>query len=103
MTRRFGIVLETMRTVGFHDFDEMAVAYYTEQFEKGSFPAMDQCASRSRRLKGVLQELQDSSSSQWPRRESRGFHEGISEATGTFQFIPPPSLHSFQLHPVPHG
>lgn len=81
ITRRFGGVLEAMRTSGFQDFDDMALAYYTAQFEKGSFPAMVQCASRSRRLKAVLQELYESSS-QWPRWESRGLYESISEATG---------------------
>ncbi|KAF2713294.1 hypothetical protein K504DRAFT_450012 [Pleomassaria siparia CBS 279.74] len=79
-TRRFGIVLESMRTAGFHDFDGMALAYYTARFEVGSFPAMAQCASRSRRMKAMLQELQENSS-QWPRWESRGLHESSSEAT----------------------
>lgn len=79
ITRRFGIVLEVMRTAGFHDFDEMVAAYYTAQFERGSFPAMLQCASRSRRLKVMLQELQEDSSL-WPRWESRGLHESVSEA-----------------------
>ena len=88
ITRRFGIVLETMRTAGFHDFDGMAAAYYTAEFEKGSFPAMVQCASRSRRLKPLLQELQESSS-QWPRWESRGLHESVSEATGESGRSPP--------------
>ncbi|KAH8131309.1 hypothetical protein LI328DRAFT_161154 [Trichoderma asperelloides] len=79
-TRRFGIVLEAMSTAGFHDFDAMALAYYTARFEVGSFPAMAQCASRSRRMKTMLQELQENSS-QWPRWESRGLHESVSQAT----------------------
>ena len=81
ITRRFGNMLEAMRMAGFHDFDGMAAAYYTAQFEKGSIPAMVQRASRSRRLKSMLQELQESSD-QWPRWESRGFHECVSEAAG---------------------
>ncbi|KAH8805418.1 hypothetical protein F5884DRAFT_835742 [Xylogone sp. PMI_703] len=80
ITRRFGVVLEAMRAVGFQDFDGMAVAYYTAQFEKGSFLAMTQCASRSRRLKAMLKEVQRSSS-RWPRWESRGLDEGVLEAT----------------------
>ena len=81
ITRRFGSMLEAMRMAGFHDFDGMAAAYYTAQFEEGSIPAMVQRASRSRRLKSMLQELQESSD-QWPRWESRGFHECVSEAAG---------------------
>lgn len=88
ITRRFGIVLEAMRTAGFHDFDAMTAAYYTAEFEKGNFPAMVQCASRSRRLKPLLHELQKSSS-QWPRWESRGLHESVSEATGESGRSPP--------------
>ncbi|KAH7371056.1 hypothetical protein BKA66DRAFT_192892 [Pyrenochaeta sp. MPI-SDFR-AT-0127] len=57
----------------------MAAAYYTSQFEPGSLPAMLQCASRSRRLKAMIQDLQ-CHSNQWPRSESRGFHESILEA-----------------------
>ncbi|XPS77168.1 hypothetical protein M3J09_009202 [Ascochyta lentis] len=79
-TRRFGIVLDAMRTAGFQDFDGMAVEYYTARFEVGSLPAMAQCASRSRRMRSMLQELHESSR-QWPRWESRGLHESVSEAT----------------------
>lgn len=39
ITRRFGVILEAMLTVGFQDFDEVAAAYYTAEFEKGSFLA----------------------------------------------------------------
>ncbi|PGG97406.1 hypothetical protein AJ79_09218 [Helicocarpus griseus UAMH5409] len=78
MTRRFGIVLEAMRIAGFHDFDEMSAAYYTAEFEKDSFPAMSQSASRSRRMKPMLQKLQQSSS-QWPRWESRGLYKSVKE------------------------
>ncbi|OGE54884.1 hypothetical protein PENARI_c005G04547 [Penicillium arizonense] len=80
ITRRLGIVLDAMRNAGFQDFDAMVVAYYTAQFERSSFPALLQCASRSRRLKPMLQELQDSSR-QWPRWESRGLNESISAGT----------------------
>jgi len=86
-TRRFGVVLEAMQTARFRDFDGMVLAYYTAQFEVGSFPAMAQCASRSRRMKAMLQELQERSS-QWPRWESRGLHESFSEATGKFESHP---------------
>ncbi|KAJ5496620.1 hypothetical protein N7463_008607 [Penicillium fimorum] len=81
ITQRFVIVLEAMQKAGFQDFDVMAVAYYTTQFEKGSLPAMVQCASRSRRLKAMVQELHESTG-QWPRWESRGLRESVSEATG---------------------
>ena len=81
ITRRFGSLLEAMRAAGFQDFDSMAAAYYTAKFESGSFPAMVQCASRSRRLKSMLLELRESSS-KWPRWESRGFHECVSEVAG---------------------
>ncbi|KAF4958906.1 hypothetical protein FSARC_10904 [Fusarium sarcochroum] len=80
LTRRFESVLETMRLSGFHNFDEMAVDYYTGQFGKGSVPAIMQCSSRSRRLKVMLQKLQENSN-EWPRWESRGLHESISTAT----------------------
>ena len=89
ITRRLGTMLEAMRAAEFHDFDEMAAAYYTAQFEKGSLPAMVQCASRSRRLKRMLQELQESSG-EWPRWESRGFNECVSEAAGEFRFLSAP-------------
>ncbi|KAE9363947.1 hypothetical protein N431DRAFT_564490 [Stipitochalara longipes BDJ] len=82
ITQRFGIVLETMRRAGFQDFDVMALAYYTSKFEKDSLPSMLQGASRSRRVKAMLQELHESSR-KWQRWESRGLNEGISEATAT--------------------
>lgn len=90
-TRRFGIVLEAVSTAGFNDFDAMVLAYYTARFEVGSFPAMAQCASRSRRMKTMLQELQEHSS-QWPRWESRGLHESVSQATGKYSRHHPRSL-----------
>ena len=93
ITSRFGIVLEAMRTAGFRDFDEMAVAYYTAQFERGSLPAMVQCASRSRRLKPMLQALQESSN-QWPRWESRGLHESFLKATGDYSLSLPLITHT---------
>jgi hypothetical protein len=83
ITQRLGIVFEAMRNAGFQDFDTMAVAYYTAHLEKSSVPAMLQCASRSRRLKPMLQELQENSR-KWPRWESRGLHESIFTATGGF-------------------
>lgn len=73
------MVLEAIRQAGFQDFEEVAVAYYTSRFEWGSVPAMVQCVSRSHRLKAMLHELQQSSR-QWPRWESRGLHESVSEA-----------------------
>ncbi|KAF2241171.1 hypothetical protein BU26DRAFT_611024 [Trematosphaeria pertusa] len=79
MTPRFSMVLEAIRQAGFQDFEEVAVAYYTSRFEWGSVPAMVQCVSRSHRLKAMLHELQQSSR-QWPRWESRGLHESVSEA-----------------------
>ncbi|RYO81969.1 hypothetical protein DL764_009685 [Monosporascus ibericus] len=79
-TARFGNLLEMMRAAGFADFDKMAVAYYTTQFDRGSVPDLAQRASRGRRLKAVLQALQDSSS-QWPRWESRGLQESALEFT----------------------
>ncbi|RYP15709.1 hypothetical protein DL765_005549 [Monosporascus sp. GIB2] len=79
-TARFGNLLEMMRAAGFADFDKMAVAYYTTQFDKGSVPDLAQRASRGRRLKAVLQALQDSSS-QWSRWESRGLQESAVEST----------------------
>jgi hypothetical protein len=86
ITRRFELVLEATRAAGFHDFDEMAVAYYTATFKRGSLPFMAQCASRSRRLRSLLQNIHENSN-QWPRQESRGLHESISEATGEFDRI----------------
>ncbi|KAL2074709.1 hypothetical protein VTL71DRAFT_8488 [Oculimacula yallundae] len=82
LTQRFETVLEAMRQAGFQDFDGMAVAYYTGEFEKGSVPAMLQCSSRSRRLRAMLQQLQESSS-QWLRWEARGLHQSMSEAAAT--------------------
>ncbi|CAN9404160.1 unnamed protein product [Alternaria alternata] len=82
MTPRFGIVLETMRQTGFDDFEDMAVAYYTSQFEWGSVPAMLQSVSRSRRLKPMLHELSQNSK-KWPRWQSRGLQESISRAAVT--------------------
>jgi hypothetical protein len=73
-----------MRTAGFQDFDQMAVPYYTAQFNKNSLTAIAQRASRSRRLKSVLQDLQECSA-QWPRRESRGLYEGLVETASKFR------------------
>ncbi|KAF5690357.1 Basic-leucine zipper (bZIP) transcription factor [Fusarium denticulatum] len=81
LTRRFDSILETMRTSGFHNFDEMAVAYYTGRFSTGSVPSIMQCSSRGRRLKVILQKLHQDSQ-EWPKWESRGLHESMSTATG---------------------
>ncbi|RAK74306.1 uncharacterized protein BO72DRAFT_470944 [Aspergillus fijiensis CBS 313.89] len=82
ITRRLAIVLEAIRTAGFQGFDETAAAYYTAHLDKGSFPAMVQCASRGRRLKTMLQALQQSSQ-QWRRWESRGLQESICEGSAS--------------------
>ncbi|KAI0426471.1 hypothetical protein F5Y09DRAFT_345685 [Xylaria sp. FL1042] len=79
MTRRFVAIFNLVQSLGFKHFDEMVVAYYTAAFEKESLPAMARSASRSRRLKPMLQQLQGNSF-QWPRWESRGLREGILEA-----------------------
>lgn len=79
-TARFGNLLEVVQAAGFADFDRMAIAYYTAHFDRGSLPDLAQRASRGRRLKTVLQALQDSSD-QWPRWESRGLQEGVIEST----------------------
>lgn len=71
------------RKAGFQDFDQAVVSYYTAQFKNNSLAAISQRASRSRRLRTVLQELQECSS-QWPRRESRGLYEGLVEMTSEF-------------------
>ncbi|KAI3574865.1 hypothetical protein IWW34DRAFT_793075 [Fusarium oxysporum f. sp. albedinis] len=82
LTHRFDSILETMRTSGFHNFDEMAVAYYTGRFSTGSVPSIMQCSSRSRRLKVILQKLHQDSQ-EWPKWESRGLHESMSIATAS--------------------
>ncbi|KAF5551128.1 hypothetical protein FPHYL_9178 [Fusarium phyllophilum] len=82
LTRRFDSILETMRTSGFHNFDEMAVAYYTGRFSTGSVPSIMQCSSRGRRLKVILQKLHQDSQ-EWPKWESRGLHESMSSATAS--------------------
>jgi hypothetical protein len=79
ITQRFGMILQTLRDAGFQDMEEMVLEYYTSCFEWGSFPAMVQCVSRKSRLRTMLQELQRRSA-QWPRWESRGLHESVSEA-----------------------
>ncbi|KAH7115259.1 hypothetical protein B0J11DRAFT_618834 [Dendryphion nanum] len=78
MTPRFSMVLEAIRQAGFQDFEELVLAYYSSRFEWGSIPAMLQSVSRSRRLKATLLELHKCSS-QWPRWESRGLYESVSE------------------------
>jgi hypothetical protein len=79
MTPRFSVVFEAMYQAGFQDIEEMILAYYTSQFEWGSVPAMLQSVSRSRRLSTMLHVLQQNSS-QWPRWQSRGLHEGVLRA-----------------------
>lgn len=79
-TRRFGALLESISGAGFHNLDEMVLEYYSARFEPGSLPAMAQCASRSRRIKTTVQNLYEDSR-QWPRWESRGLHESVSQAT----------------------
>lgn len=79
-TRRFGALLEAISGTGFHSLDEMVLEYYSARFEAGSLPAMAQSASRSRRIKAMVQGLQEDSR-QWPRWESRGLHESVSQAT----------------------
>lgn len=63
----------------------MVAAFYTSQFEKGSVPSMSQSASRSRRLKAMVQELHKNSS-QWPRWEARGLQESTVESAGTYEW-----------------
>ncbi|CZR37301.1 uncharacterized protein FPRO_02439 [Fusarium proliferatum ET1] len=82
LTRRFDSILEAMRTSGFHNFDEMAVAYYTGRFSTGSVPSIMQCSSRGRRLKVILQKLHQDSQ-EWPKWESRGLQESMSTATAS--------------------
>ncbi|CAI6338800.1 unnamed protein product [Periconia digitata] len=81
-TRRFEMVLEMVRTAGFQDLESMMGAYYTSQFEQDSLPAMAQSTSRSRRLKSLLKEISDSSTS-WPRWQSRGFYEVVANMTAS--------------------
>lgn len=83
ITSRLSIVLDAVQKAGFQDFEAMVEAYYTANLDRNSFPALLQCASRRRRLKPMLHNLQDSSR-QWPRWESRGFNESISAGTGEF-------------------
>ena len=99
ITQRFGTVLETMHRAGFQDFDMMALAYYTCKFEKDSLPSMLQGASRSRRVKAMLQELHESSRN-WQRWESRGLNESVSEATSKSQNSPAPQQLEV-THPSP--
>lgn len=80
-TGRFGALLDAISASGFHDLDEMVLEYYSARFEAGSVPAMAQGASRSRRVKTMVQGLQENSQ-QWPRWGRRGLHEGVSQATG---------------------
>lgn len=87
-TRRFGALLDAVSAAGFQNLDEMVLEYYSARFEAGSLPAMAQSASRSRRIKPVVQGLQENSQ-QWPRWESRGLHESVSQATGQFISIIP--------------
>ncbi|KAF4450074.1 Basic-leucine zipper (bZIP) transcription factor [Fusarium austroafricanum] len=81
ITEHFESLLQTMRTAGFQDFDQMILAYYTAQFEENSLPAISQRASRSRRLKLTLRALHERSKT-WPKRESQGLYEGLVEMTG---------------------
>ncbi|KAJ5200207.1 hypothetical protein N7491_008993 [Penicillium cf. griseofulvum] len=82
ITSRLSIVLDAVQKAGFQDFEAMVEAYYTANLERNSFPALLQCASRRRRLKPMLHNLQDSSR-QWPRWESRGINESISTGTAS--------------------
>jgi hypothetical protein len=91
MTKRISEVLSAVKVQGFTDFDSVAVAYYTTQFERGSMPAMAQRASRSRRLETLIQQLQESSKG-WPKRETQRFHESLSRLTGKF------SAHNSRVH-----
>ncbi|GFG19086.1 hypothetical protein IFM5058_09689 [Aspergillus udagawae] len=63
VTHQLAIVLEAIQTAGFQDFDETAIAYYA-RLDKGSFPAMVQCASHGRQLKMMLQTVTQWSSQQ---------------------------------------
>ncbi|KAF5861955.1 hypothetical protein ETB97_012278 [Aspergillus alliaceus] len=78
-TARFKAILEVVRAAGFADFDRMAAAYYTAQFEKNSLPEITQRASRGRRLNKLLHELHECSR-QWSPWESRGLREGVIES-----------------------
>ncbi|KAK6850501.1 hypothetical protein PG987_000135 [Apiospora arundinis] len=79
-TSRFKTILEASKAAGFSDFDKMVIAYYTSQFERSSIAAMAQKASRGRRLRSVVQELQ-AHSNKWSRWESRELQESFLEAT----------------------
>ncbi|KAE8150728.1 hypothetical protein BDV25DRAFT_107033 [Aspergillus avenaceus] len=78
-TARFKTILDVVRSAGFADFDRMAAAYYTAQFEKDSLPDITQRASRGWRLNKLLQELHESSRN-WSPWESRGLREGVIES-----------------------
>lgn len=61
--------------MGFESFDDLAATYYTATFAEGSLPRYAQSTSRSRRLRGLLNELHTSSRS-WMGREARGYNDG---------------------------
>jgi len=79
ITSRFENLLRDVKAAGFKTFDEAVAAYYTQDFEASSAPDLAQKASRGRRLRYVLTEIEESSAD-WTFWEARGYRDKIIEA-----------------------
>lgn len=65
LDERFKCIMEQVEAAGFKSFDEMAAAYYTQNFNESSPLADDQRPSRNRRLPQVLSDVYGSATSSW--------------------------------------
>ena len=78
-TVRFEALLQDVKSAGFKTFDEAVTTYYTYKFQAFSAPDLAQKASRGRRLRQVLSDIEESAAD-WTFWEARGYKEKILQA-----------------------
>lgn len=78
----FNEIIAKVQQAGFSNFDSAVLAYYTEQFEKGTPIHNTQKMSRSRGLPSVLKTLRDSANN-WSQWEARGYKDEVIRSAET--------------------
>ncbi|GAM86519.1 hypothetical protein ANO11243_045330 [Dothideomycetidae sp. 11243] len=79
MEQRLKYVTDQARAMGFANFDDAIIAFYSHTFRESSPLFNDQRLSRNRRLPRVLAALRDAAQD-WSEWERRGFQEEIIRA-----------------------
>lgn len=76
---RMGRILDFIAAMGFEDFDQVATEYYKGDFDQLSSVSAAQRTSRSRRLRGLLENLRTSAVN-WSEYESHDYRHETSKS-----------------------